>query len=361
MLHESQRKFARSRVPQADFITATPAGVAANWKQFLRRDKNFVNHQVLTDDNREEATGVEQATEETITVHDTGVSCELAISSEEVGRDLLLAFGNVATTQPDVTNAPTVRRHVFKPMDVAVTRQLPAMSLVEIIGAGLNRLIPSLVAEGFSLKGDGVARIAETLGLAGSGEVVTPSGFANAAAITDLADLHFFTNSQVKLTIADAGTLSNAVDYGAVKRLESWEFNVANTLLKEEGYRPGAGRFLTANDPTSGALRSELLVGARAYTGGFLARFSSQSDELAALRSKKKLDVLIELTGARIGNTVFNHKLTIKATRASYDTVELGAKNGLMTVQIKPKFMFDAAAGVAASVELVNETVSYVS
>lgn len=359
-VHEDQRRYAISKVPQTDYDTATDTAVPANFVQLVAMDKNMAKHSVATGDNKGEANGYEQATEEWALTHDTDRSLDVGVSSEQIGRLLLLQFGSVTTTQPDAVTAPTVYQHVFKPQDRNVSRQLPAATLIEIIGSVLNRKFPSMAAGTLSIKGDAMNRISASMGLRGSGAVVMPSGMTNAQWETiALANQHYLFNSQAKLTIADAGTLLNTIDYGSVKRLESWEFAGNNNPIADDAFRPGANKFQDANDPTSGALRSEMLFGTRDWTMNFMARLLSQSDELAALRSRKKLDALIELVGARIGVTTFNHKLSIHAPKVSYTTVDLGAKNGLITVQITPRIFFDTATNQDATVTLINETPSY--
>lgn len=355
---ENERRFARSKIPQINYLTATDASVIANFKELLVSDKNLAKTETKAVDNKDESTGHQQATEEYKTVHDTSRATERRVCSEEAGRDLLLAFGSVATTQPDAANAPTVKKHKFKPMDLTLSKQLPAMTLIEVVGGAINRLLPSMIVEDYSLKGDGYDHIRQTMNLRGSGKLVEPSGI-DAEDIAELTGLHFFTNTQVKLTIADSGTLDNDTDYGAARGLESWDFGIKWNLLAEEGYRPGAALYQMANDPDSGAIRSECLVSGYELSMSIVARLFAQSDQLAALRAKKKLDVLLEQIGAQIGATAFNHKLTVHAPKVSYDMVELGAKNGLVTVQLKPKIFFDTTSGDDATVELVNNVASY--
>jgi len=356
--HKQERRFARSKIPQANYQTATDVTQAANIKELLVQDSNLAKHEVRAEDNKEESHGHFQPTEDYVTECDSSRQCEIAISAEEVGRDLLLAFGSDTVTQPDAVNAAAVRKHKFSPMDLGVSKQGPAITLVEIVGAAIDRLFPSMVAEGLSLKGEGLKRVTESLSLRGSGKVATPSGIT-ADDVIELAALHCFTNSQVKLTIADAGTIANGQIYGAANRLDNWGFELKNNLLAAEGYVPGAGLYQTPNDPESGAIRSECLIESQEFMLNLTARLASQSQELAALRSRKKLDIEILLIGGKIDNTNFNYQLRIHAPLVKYEAVELGEQNKIVTVQLKPKLFFDAASDYAASIELINKVTSY--
>src|SRR5688500_4082640 len=94
-----QRKFAQSKIPQADYATATAGG--ANFKQVLAKGDSFVQEQPNIADNRDYAKGTRQATESWLVSHDSRVQLDVDICSEEIGRSLLRVFGKVVTTQPD--------------------------------------------------------------------------------------------------------------------------------------------------------------------------------------------------------------------------------------------------------------------
>jgi hypothetical protein len=357
--HEQERRFLRSKIPQTNYLTATNVAAPANFKEFLVRDKNLTDHKVLTEDNKDESTGRFQPTDEYKTVCDTTVQKELAISAEELGRDLLLAFGNVATTQPDALGAPAVKRHAFKVQDLAVSKQAPAMTLIEFVGAVINRLIPSYVVEDWGLKGEGTSRLTETMGLHGSGFLVEPSGL-DVDDIIELANLHPFTHSMVQLVVADSVSLDNEEDFSAGGNyLASWALNLKKKLLLDEGYIPGAARYFVDGDETSGAVRTECLIESYMFDMDFQARLLAGSSALAAVRSKKKLDVAIDIIGGQIGATTFNYKLSIHAPRVSYDTVELPSSNGMFRVSIKPKIFFDTATDTDVEVVLINDVASY--
>jgi hypothetical protein len=357
--HEQERRFLRSKIPQANYLTPTAIAAPANFKEFLVRDKNLTDHKILTEDNKEESTGHFQATDEYKTVCDTMVQKELAICAEEIGRDLLLATGSVATTQPDATNAPTVKRHAFKVQDLAVSKQAPTMTLIEFVGSVINRLIPSLVCEDYGLKGEGTSRITSSMGLHGSGLIIEPSGLQTSD-IVALSGLHYFTHSMVKLVVADSVALSNAEDFSAGGNyLASWALNLKKNLLLEEGYIPGAALYLVDGDETSGAIRSECLIQSYEFGMDFRARLLAGSSALAAVRSKKKLDVQIDIIGPRIGATTFDYKLSIHAPRVSYDTVDISSANGMYQVAIKPKIFFDTASSKDVEIILINDVASY--
>jgi hypothetical protein len=362
--HIQQRQFAISRVPQVDYATPTAASVSQplGFVEMLVKDKNLAAYQVHTRDNKGYSTRNDFPTEQWTLSHDVTRNVEFEPASDALGRLLLLALGSVDTSQPDASGAPTAYSHLFKPQDANLSRQLPVTTLVEQVGAGVNALYPSCVVEKMSIKGEGVDRVASSFSFRGSGKRITPSNvnFTPGAGnqVIPATGLKYFFNSQVALTVADAGTLGNATQYGTAKRLESWEINIENQLLADDGFRPGSTDFQNPNDQTSGAVRSECLFGERAITGSFVVRVSSSSDEYAALLAQKPLDFKIVLTGPAIAAGI-HHSLAIESPLMAYEAIDYGDRNGIVTLQIKPKFLYDVTTGRIIEFTLVNETESY--
>ena len=142
--HATQRKFWRSKIPQTDYATATSVagGGAANYKQVIASDNALADAAPTIADNKAYATGYPQATEQWIVAHDAQRQLAYDLCFEEIGRALYLALGKVVTTQPDSGGSPTVYQHVFSPMDFTVSRQLPVCTLVEQLGAAIDRKFP---------------------------------------------------------------------------------------------------------------------------------------------------------------------------------------------------------------------------
>lgn len=354
--HEQQRRYARSKLPQADYQTATDMTQAANRIDFPVKDANFTKWVPKFETNKGDATGHNHPTERYVTENEAEVSHDIRVCSEEAGRDLLDAFGSVAVTTPDAVNAPGARKHKFTPLDIAVSKQLPARTFVEVDGP-LNRAFPSMVTESYELKGSGSGHVSASASYRGSGKRVTPSGIS-ASDIARLAGLHYFTNSMVKLARSDSGTLLNPQTLGAANRLDEWAFRVKNNLLAEQGYVPGAELFQTAGDPKTGMIRSELLVESQEFEFDYTARFAAQSEELAHIEAGKEIDILLALTGPVIGGAI-KHKLAVNAPRVVYEMVDLQPKDKVVQVQIKCLLMFDLTLEYPASAELTNTILSY--
>lgn len=348
-IHGFQRQFAISKVPQANY--ATPTAGNANFIQLLMKGDQFVDEQPNIQNNRNYAKGTRQATESWIVSHDSNAPFDFDICSEEIGRWLLLTFGKVVTTVLDV-GPPIVYQHVFSCLDMTVSAQMPATSVVEQCGAAIDSLFPSMCAQSLSIKGEGSSRLGASGQLQGSGKENTPS----AITIAKLVGAHYLYTSQVGLTLDDGATITNAAT--APQRLNSWEFGVNNTLGLEDGFRAGAAAVQTPGDPGSGEVRSECLLLDQDYVMRFNLRYLSNSTFNAALKAQTPFIVIYDIIGPQIVGA-FNHELKIKGFRVPFKTVKKTTRNNLVVADIESDVQFDTTANKDIEVTLTNTVSSY--
>jgi hypothetical protein len=350
--HTSQRKFWRSRIPQTDFATATSVASGANFKQVLAKDKSLAQAAPIIADNKEYATGIPYGTEQWLVAHEASRQFDYDLCFEEIGRALLLAFGKVVTTQPDAGGNPTVYQHVFSPMDVTVTRQLPATTIVEQLGTAINRKFPSMISASLGFRGEGSARISVSESLQGSGKLVLPSGLTGA----DIAGCHYAYESQCTLKTDTGAVLTNLAT--APQRVNSWTFDIVNQLLADDGYRPGAAAFQTAADADSGEVRSEMLLGDQSFNFGFNVRLLSDDPFLAYLLAQTPLIITNDIEGGTITG-IYKNKLSIKAYKAPVKAAPISERNGLVTLGIESNVLYDPTAAKSVEVTLINTVPSY--
>lgn len=349
--HVSQRKFWRSKIPQVDYATAT-AAVAGNFKQVLAKDRNLAQAAPSVADNKDYATGVPYGTEQWVVAHEASRQFDYDLCFEEIGRALLLAFGKVVTTQPDAGGNPTVYQHVFSPMDVTVTRQLPAATIVEQLGSAIDRKFPSMVSASLGFRGEGSQRLQVSESLQGSGKITIPSALAG----VDIAGCHYGYESQCTLKTDDGATVTNMAT--APQRVNSWAFDVVNQLLADDGYRPGAAAFQTAGNPDSGEVRTENLLGDQSFNFNFNVRLLSNDGFLAYLLAQTNLIITNDIVGALISG-IYNNKLSIKAYKAPFRAVNIGDRNGLVSLDIQSGVLYDTAVTKSVEVTLINTVASY--
>lgn len=362
-VHESQRLFALSARPQLDYDTQTGTEEPTDFVPLKFTDKDFAKLTPGETDDAEEARGSEFPGTNYLADWDVEASHSIVASSEILGYLLLLALGSVITSQPAAVNHPTVYQSEFTLLDHNVSRQLPVASLIEILGTAHNVMHPSMLLKMLSMKGDGDKLIDTSMQFHGSGREISPSGlsYAQVKALVDAQVLHPFFNSQAKATIADVGTLLNAENLSALHKFRSWEWAINNNPMAEEGYAPGADKWQTAGDATSGAIRTEMLNGMRQLTASQVVRLRADSEERAALKARKPLDWKLELTGGLISThagppvTKYYHKLILEFAKVRYTTLDLQG-GGIVTQQINMK-PFDAANVVKAT--LINTVPSY--
>src|SRR6266478_1108736 len=90
-----QRQFAISRIPQANYATATAKNtlVPLNLIELVVSDKNLAKYQVKTKDNKGFSTRNDFPTEQWMLSHDLARTVDFQPASDPLGRILLLAFG----------------------------------------------------------------------------------------------------------------------------------------------------------------------------------------------------------------------------------------------------------------------------
>lgn len=358
--HIQERKLAISRLPQSVIGTAvaTTTTPPLNYKALLVSDQNLAKFTPITKDNDGFSTGSDFPTENYLTSWDVTVDHTLQVELDQVGRFLYMAMGAIATTTP----VATVYQHVITPMPPFTGRQLPLYSYVEKIGNGaLDQLFVGVGVERLTLRGTGTDRLEMEVSLRGIGKRTSPSainftGVSNH--VTPATNLRYLLNSQGVLKVRDYSTLANEINYSTGCRFRNWEITIENNLLADDGYCPGNPAFQTTGDTTSGQVRNELLFGKRAYTMQFVVRVDTASDEFAAIQSQKQLDILIEATGAQIVSG-HNDRLAIHVPLAQYSAIDIGNENGIVTYQITPKILYDAANDVVIDFTLKNMVASY--
>lgn len=356
--HIQQRRFAISRVPQTNYQTPTPfaAGPPAAHVKLIAIDKDLADYRPDLASDQDYATGVGFPTAQWLLSHDASGRKTIEVCSQEIGRVLLLAFGSVVTDQPDLEDAATVYRHVFRPLDASVSRQLPATSLIEQAGTAHDVMFPSALIERFALRGDGKARLQAEFDWRSSGKRVAPSGIDWTDEVDELAGaVNYFYNSQMSLEVDDGATTT---EYQC--RYDAFSFELNNQLLADDGYRPGCALFQDADDPASGMIRGECLFGERSLSCEFVVRLAAGGAEFTALQQQKSMNVVLMAAGGIItGDHV--HRLTVRLPVTRYQVVSLGETNGLMNLRVTVAPLFDTATGKIAEIELINNVESYES
>ncbi|MEO6392516.1 MAG: hypothetical protein ABIP75_11735 [Pyrinomonadaceae bacterium] len=356
--HIQQRSFALSRVPQPDYVTATPfaAGPPIGHVKLVATDKDLADYRPDLAGDRGYATGVDFPTAQWLLSHDASGRKSIDVCSQEIGRLLLLAFGDVTTDQPDAGEAPSVYRHIFRPLDANVSRQLPATSLLERAGAAHDVMFPSAVVEKLTLHGDGKARLQAEFNWRSSGKRISPSGINWSTQVDGLASaLNYFYNSQMTLEVDDG---EEVMSYQC--RYDAFTFELDNQLLEADGYRPGCALYQDADDPGSGMVRGECLFGERTLSCEFVVRLAAGGAEFAALQQQKSMSIVLSAAGGVIQGE-FAHRLTVRLPVTKYQVVSLGETNGLLNLRISAAPLFDSATGKIAEVELINNVASYES
>jgi hypothetical protein len=353
--HVNQSKFWRSKLKETAYGTSPSTGTPANYKQVIPRSRALADVQPNVQDNAGYATGYARPTEQWLVNHDVSFSHDVDLCAEEIGRDLLDAFGKVVTTQPDAIGNAGVYSHVFSTMDLTASRQLPSRSWVEQQGSAIDRIFAGVVLAQLAMMGEGSQRLGASGQWHGSGKVVTPSGLTGA----DITGLHYFYQSQVTVKFDNGGTITNMAT--APNRLNSWRVEIINQLLADDGFRPGAAAFQTAGNADSGEVRTEMLLGDQSFNIVANVRMLSNDPLLAYLLAQTSLVFTADIVGAVIagGDGTLNYKLAIKAYKAPFKAVKIGEHNGLTSLELTINPLYDLTSGKDLEITLTNGVASY--
>lgn len=341
---------------QTDYLTQKTVAAAA-FKQILATDQNFLKYAPATADNEAWANQVNSATDEWIESHDVRVSHTIPGHSQEMGKVFYLNSGYTVATPSGGTLA---RTHTFKPTDPSVTRQDKAVTYVEeAAGAGWNVLAPSMVSDGWSLKGDGNGVLMLDVNLIGSGALVLNPGTTwyptGSPSVARLTALHKLFNGQVALVCVDTG---GTATYGC--RYRKLQVDFKKTMLDSAGMSPGCGLFRISGDPTSGVIRGSHEFDKQSLDFTLTVDMAANSPELAAVQNQLAEAITITATGGLIEGTI-HHAMILTIPIAKYKTADAVVGDGIMQVTITGKALFDFSTGKLFQIDLTNDVTTYAS
>lgn len=341
---------------QTDYATAKAVANGA-FKQIVATDQNFLKYQPQINDDESWSQQVETLTDEWIEAHDTRVSHTLPGFSQELGKVFYLNSSYSVATPGGGT---TSRAHTFKPTDPSVTRQDKAVTYVEqAAGGGWNVLVPSMVADGWSLKGDGIGVLMCDFNLIGSGKINTSPGttwYPTATpSVARLSGLHKLFNSQVALVCVDSG---GTTTYGC--RYRKFQVDFKKTMLDAAGMSPGCASFQTSGDPTSGVIRGSHEFDKQSLDFSFTVDLASGSPELIAVQQQKVQAITLTVTGGIIEGSI-HHKMILTIPTAKYRMADTVVGDGIMQTTITGKALFDFVTGEFFDIVLTNDVTTYAS
>jgi hypothetical protein len=362
-VHNNQRRYAISRVPQSEYSIATSPNSSApyNFQQIILKDtpgQNFANYSVRVQNNQGYSTGSDFATEQWLTAHDVDrQGMDFDLSSENIGRLLYYAMGVDAINSPE----SEIYTHSFLLKDPSTaTRQLPVFSYLEQIGTEHNVLYPSCVIDTLTISGDSLNRVMGSCAFKGSGKRTSPSGVNFSTQVGLAQSLNYFYNTQVAISFEDVNEVLDPLNYQC--DYDNFSLTIRNELNPDSGYRAGCGKYQVDNDGTSGVVRSEMLFGQRDIDLSFTVRMNQSSKEYAYLQKQKLLSGTITLTGPTISDS-YKHRLIFSFDQAAMEAVVIGAEaDNIVTLQVSLKPLASLAnPNRAIEIALTNTIASYAS
>lgn len=344
---------------QSDYTTQVTLAASA-LRKILATDSNFINAEIITENDEDWAHGYNSPTDSWIVAHDANVSHTIPAHSQEIGRVFFLNLGDYTVSVPG--GAATAKLHTFKPTDFLTTRQDRAVTYVERISSGWHKLMPDAVSDGFTIKGDAAGVLTIDFNLLGSGKITEDPSVTYPPTATPTVvqptGLYKFFNIMVDITPDDGASYNSA--YGCKYR--SFELKYTKTMLADAGFKPGCDRYYVASDPDSGMVRSAYEFDKQMVEFTFNVDMYASSPEFAAVKDHRDIQLVIQATGKtdaiESGHT---HDLTITLDIARYNVSQPVEANGMMQLQISGKAYVDVATGDMITVELTNDIATYAS
>src|SRR5215467_927766 len=162
---ESQRVTTISKLAEAGYGIPKATTDPTIFRSIPVMDKNQMKWTPKVSDNTEDAQGTDFPTEDYLETWDGERDLEIPVTAEDIGYELLAAFGAVVSSQPAVGTDPLVWQHVFTMQDGNVSRQLISRTLIEALAATVggvnayNALFPGAVVQTFGMKSNGTSRV----------------------------------------------------------------------------------------------------------------------------------------------------------------------------------------------------------
>lgn len=355
-IQESTLQAAVGKLPQADYVTSTGVAVAPNqtFIEQIMTSKSLVKKTVPTANDKGYANGQRIATDSWVDGgHMTDFSMPFDPTFQNIGRYLYAVMGSVQSAAQ-----ATLYRHLLKLIDVKISSQLPAYTILTQAApsaGGLNVKAPSMCAKSLKLSGDGAARCKASVEWIGSGEYVQPSGVTWATHVESTQgtqDAVYSTTSA--LTRSDAPGGGNAVSKSLCENL-GWEMTITNTF-DEKNY--GCVRLFDPTDVKKGILRSELLLVDTEISSKYKFKMPLNSTEMSLLENQAPLKLLLGLLSTQT-LTATSRVMNFDMPLNKYKVLDHSAEGGFLYCSIEPETLFSVSANKALEIELINNIAAY--
>lgn len=324
--------------PQADYDTVVPPGTSPKvHRQIDKADRQLAKFTASSTDNRGHSTGTPYPTRQDLDAHDATQTLVEDMSSQLLGERALAAFGKVTTA---IIAAGETFEHTFEMLNPQQAAQLPAYDYHEKQGEdaarpnALSQMFASFVCESLRVAGQGRAILEGTSTWRGSGKRVDPSPltfFDPGSEVILLEDMvqNYFKNSAADLQLypqVDLGGTPFAVSCA----FRDFEFVLNNNLLVDAGYL-GCGKFQTAGDPDSGAIRGKCEIGEPTVQFNFTIIDDDAYDARAKLQDLLSISASLKYEGAIIETTNKHYAdfQLLNAKITDIDPTEVDGENAL--------------------------------
>lgn len=227
--------------------------------------------------------GSDVASDTWATTVDASINFDPDFNFQDIGYFLKDALGSYAVAGA----GPYV--HTFTPQNMNTSRQMPSRTYLEKLGGLYLRLLPSIVLTQLTISGGKMGRLKVAASYQGNGNYnINPAGYTSPTVVDDRV---YGYASEARFTFDDG-----SAPYAPSCDIESWSLSFNNPSA-DDGYRV-CSPYVIANEPRSGQIRSEFLVGARTIGFEFSARLAASDPNRAWMQNGTELGLEVPITGS---------------------------------------------------------------
>jgi len=277
--------------------------------------------------------GHEWATEQNIERFNTALKTDFDLTSHSAAFLFAFLFGNVVSTQLEESDAYS---HVFTPMAIATTKQLPVTSMVQQLSSGFKKLLRDMALNEVSLSCSVKDRAKITGSWIGSGFY----GDSALATMPQLITSPYLKSDNLQFKL---GTKASEVDRST--DLTNLDFSFSNDALGDEGYRFDGDGY-----------RRECEIGKRKMTLKFGLRLAHDSDaEHDRLFAQTALSVIMDFVSPVMVDETYPHSVKIEIPNLAYTATPIKVDGKVVGHDIETLPMYDETLEGAVQVTVVND------
>lgn len=343
VIHSSELSFWMSRLIESTY--GTPRAANADWRRLILANPQIAVLDLSTANDAGQTNGSDIPEESWGLINKTSVTLTFDFDFNTIGYFLHLLKGSAS-----VSGSGADKTHTFSPQNMTSSREAKTRTFGQ--KAGDIEVFPSMAVTSLTIQKNGIGKLQVSVSLEGNGaKLVNPASYAVPSKPTDRV---FAFNNNVELVFDDGDNSDNLTC-----DIETWSLSFANNQLGD-GIRDCSGYAVT-NEPKSGQIKTEHLIGVRTYELSFTKRLKAADYLVGMFQNQKSVEVVTTvLSKEDIPTTTTKFSYSETFTKAKLSEVKKEIQGDIVVISGKATaFATDGVFGATSA--LVNNITSYTS